>query len=308
MKPPLPRVPGTAVFLNRGKATAPLALRANVEHNHVRHEYVIILAIQTTPVPHVPAAQRLSVDSLGHKDDRITHVTARFGYLDQVNVPALLPLIRQADAESPLDPGVVSFFLSTIALRLGGAHGMSRWRKRLSWPPPRSPPTPPNTSSSPASAPSLWAHASSSEQLPCASGACVAESLPVPAGLAFRSVPGPVRAGGLRTAARSASDVHIPQSDGFEWLAGGDSWLGLAATVDPADALSSLLLTAGSPQRRSRRDWKPGPRGGVITWQARPARAGQTFTWLLAERFAAPALGRRAQARHTQGWPWWIAR
>ena len=44
MKPPLQRVPGTAVFLNRGKATAPLAMRANVEHNHILHEHVIILA------------------------------------------------------------------------------------------------------------------------------------------------------------------------------------------------------------------------------------------------------------------------
>jgi KUP system potassium uptake protein len=131
MKPPLPRVPGTAVFLNRDKETAPLALRANVEHNHVRHEYVIILAINTMPVPHVPAAQRLTVDALGHQDDRITHITARFGYMDQANVPALLPLIREADVESPLDPGAVSFFLSTIALRLGRTPGMSRWRKRL---------------------------------------------------------------------------------------------------------------------------------------------------------------------------------
>src|SRR5262245_43410078 len=31
MEPPLLRVPGTAVFLNRGKATTPLAMRANVE-------------------------------------------------------------------------------------------------------------------------------------------------------------------------------------------------------------------------------------------------------------------------------------
>jgi KUP system potassium uptake protein len=131
VQPPLPRVPGTAVFLNRDKATAPLALRANVEHNHVRHDYVIILAIETMPVPHVPVAQRLTIDALGHRDDRITHVTARFGYMDQVNVPALLPLIRQADVESPLDPGAVSFFLSTIALRLGRTPGMSRWRKRL---------------------------------------------------------------------------------------------------------------------------------------------------------------------------------
>jgi len=131
MKPPLPRVPGTAIFLNRGKDTAPLALRANVEHNHVLHEYVLVLSIETVPVPHVPAAGRLTVDDLGYKDDRIIHVTARFGYMDDPDVPALLPLIRQADIESPLDESTVSYFLSTIALRLGTTPGMSRWRKRL---------------------------------------------------------------------------------------------------------------------------------------------------------------------------------
>ena len=87
MKPPLHRVPGTAVFLNRGKDTAPLALRANVEHNQVLHEHVLILAIETMPVPHVPAAERIAVDDLGYKDDRIIHVTARFGYMDQPGRP-----------------------------------------------------------------------------------------------------------------------------------------------------------------------------------------------------------------------------
>jgi KUP system potassium uptake protein len=131
MRPPIQRVPGTAVFLNRGKATAPLALRANVEHNHVLHEYVLILSIVTRPAPHVPVAERLTVDPLGHRDDRVTHVTARFGYMDEINVPALLPLIRKADVESPLQESEISFFLSTIALRPGNTPGMSRWRKRL---------------------------------------------------------------------------------------------------------------------------------------------------------------------------------
>jgi KUP system potassium uptake protein len=131
MKPPLHRVPGTAVFLNRGKVTAPLALRANVEHNQVLHEHVLIISIETMPVPHVPTAQRIAIDDLGYKDDRIIHVTARFGYMDQASVPALLPLIRKADIESPLDDGDLSYFVSTISLRLGTAPGMSRWRKRL---------------------------------------------------------------------------------------------------------------------------------------------------------------------------------
>ena len=131
MKPPLHRVPGTAVFLNRGKDTAPLALRANVEHNQILHEHVLILAIETMPVPHVPAAERITVDDLGYKDDRIVHVTARFGYMDQQNVPGLLPLIRQADIETPLDDDKLSYFLSRIELARGNSPGMSRWRKRL---------------------------------------------------------------------------------------------------------------------------------------------------------------------------------
>ena len=131
MKPPLHRVPGTAIFLNRGKATAPLAMRANVEHNEILHEHVLILSIETTPAPHVPAEERLQVDDLGYKDDRIIHVTARFGYMDQTNVPGLLPLIRGAAIESPLHDDRLSYFVSRIELVQGNTPGMSRWRKRL---------------------------------------------------------------------------------------------------------------------------------------------------------------------------------
>ena len=99
MKPPLHRVPGTAVFLNRDKATAPLAMRANVEHNQIMHEHVLILSIETMPVPNAPADRRLEIDDLSSKDDRIIHVTARLCYMDQANVPRLLPLIRKADIE-----------------------------------------------------------------------------------------------------------------------------------------------------------------------------------------------------------------
>jgi KUP system potassium uptake protein len=131
MKPPLQRVPGTAIFLNRGKATAPLALRANVEHNEILHEEVLILSIETMPAPHVPDAERLQIDDLGYKDDRIIHVTARFGYMDQTNVPGLLPLIRDADIESALPDDKLSYFVSRVELVQGHAPGMSRWRKRL---------------------------------------------------------------------------------------------------------------------------------------------------------------------------------
>ena len=130
-RPPLARVPGTAIFLNRGKATAPLAMRANVEHNEVLHNHVLILAIQTLPVPHVADAERLEIDDLGYKEDRIYHVTASFGYMDTPSVPALLPLIRAAGREGGFDSGRISYFLSAIEIRRGNTPGMSRWRKRL---------------------------------------------------------------------------------------------------------------------------------------------------------------------------------
>ncbi|MFF3371502.1 potassium transporter Kup [Streptomyces sp. NPDC002680] len=128
---PTLRVPGTAVFLNRGKETAPLAMRANAKHNHVRHAQVVILSIGTEPVPRVPADERVVVDDLGYGDDGIIHVTARFGYMDTPDVPGTLALLDPADTEGPLQLDQASYFLSKIELRRGKAPTMAPWRKRL---------------------------------------------------------------------------------------------------------------------------------------------------------------------------------
>ncbi len=130
-KPSIVQVPGTAVFLNRGKRTAPLAMRANAEHNHVRHDHVVILSIETEPVPRVPADQRISVDPLGHADDGIIHVCARFGYLDAQDVPGALAMLDPTITEGPLRLEEASYFLSKIELRAGRQPTMAQWRKRL---------------------------------------------------------------------------------------------------------------------------------------------------------------------------------
>jgi KUP system potassium uptake protein len=129
--PPLPRSPGTAVFLNRNQTTTPLAMRANVEHNLILHEHVVILSIETLPSPHVGDADRIVIDDLGYADDGIAHVSARFGYMDQPDVPEALRLAAEAGLECPLEVDEASYFLSTIELQPGDAPGMSRWRKRL---------------------------------------------------------------------------------------------------------------------------------------------------------------------------------
>jgi KUP system potassium uptake protein len=125
------RVPGTAVFLNRGNETAPLAMRANVEHNHVRHEHVVILSLETEPVPRIPDAERITVDDLGYADDGITYVTARFGYMEKPDVPRTLGLLDPDATEGRLEVGEASYFLSKIELRRGDEPTMAGWRKRL---------------------------------------------------------------------------------------------------------------------------------------------------------------------------------
>jgi KUP system potassium uptake protein len=131
LQPPLLRTPGTAVFLNRGKETAPLAMRANVEHNRVLHEHVVILALETLPVPRVPESERLVIDDLGYTDDGITHATARFGYMDEPDVPRVISMLAVADIECALELDDTTYFLSKIELRAGKAPTMARWRKRL---------------------------------------------------------------------------------------------------------------------------------------------------------------------------------
>ena len=90
LEPPVYRSPGTAVFLNADKETTPLAMRANVEHNHALHRNVVILSIETLNVPNVPETEQVAIDDLGYRDDGISHVTARLGFQDEVDVPHLL--------------------------------------------------------------------------------------------------------------------------------------------------------------------------------------------------------------------------
>jgi KUP system potassium uptake protein len=130
-EPPLRRSPGTAVFLNRNEATTPLAMRATVEHNQTLHEHAVILSIETLPVPQVDPDERFVVDDLGYSDDGISHITARFGYMEQPDVPVALRCAAEGPLGFPIEVEEASYFLSTIELRPGEAPGMSRWRKRL---------------------------------------------------------------------------------------------------------------------------------------------------------------------------------
>jgi KUP system potassium uptake protein len=129
--PPVTRVPGTAIFLNRGKETAPLSMREAVEHLHALSEHTIILSLDTVSAPRIRDSERLEVDELIHRDDGITFVRAKHGYIERFDVPRIVRLIAKQGIDSPLDPHDTSYFLSRVELRATDKPGMSLWRKRL---------------------------------------------------------------------------------------------------------------------------------------------------------------------------------
>jgi KUP system potassium uptake protein len=131
MDPPVIRTPGTGVFMNRGKETAPLSMRACVDHLRALQEHTIILSLETMPTPRIRPADRLEIDDLRYRDDGITFVRARHGYAEHYDVPALVRQIAETGVESPIDAQGTSFYLSMVELKATDRPGMSRWRKRL---------------------------------------------------------------------------------------------------------------------------------------------------------------------------------
>jgi KUP system potassium uptake protein len=131
MDPPVYRASGTAVFLNPTKETTPLAMRANVEHNNTLHRNVVIISIETLNVPSVAESDQVSIDDLGYRDDGISHVTARVGFQDNIDVPRILDLAVARGLEGDCDTSTASYFLSRMTIIPTDAPGMARWRKKL---------------------------------------------------------------------------------------------------------------------------------------------------------------------------------
>jgi KUP system potassium uptake protein len=129
--PPACRARTPAVFLHADRETTPLALRANLEHNEVLHESVVIVLIRTLKVPHVVPSERVVVDDLGYRDDGITHLTASFGFRDRQNLPEALALAARRGLETTVDPQQASYFISRVTLVATDAPAMARWRERL---------------------------------------------------------------------------------------------------------------------------------------------------------------------------------
>ncbi|MHB8742300.1 MAG: potassium transporter Kup [Sulfuricaulis sp.] len=87
----IPRVPGTAIFLTRAQKDAPPVLVWHIMHNRALHERVLILTVITESVPWIRRRDRLQVEVVA---PLMWRATARFGFMERPDIPALL---RQAN-------------------------------------------------------------------------------------------------------------------------------------------------------------------------------------------------------------------
>jgi KUP system potassium uptake protein len=92
---------------------------------------VVIVRIDTLPIPRVSDSERVEIDPLGPTHDGIIHVTARFGYMETPDIRHALRLLEPTKTEGQIAIDDASYYLSKIELVKGGAPTMPAWRKNL---------------------------------------------------------------------------------------------------------------------------------------------------------------------------------
>lgn len=120
-------VPGEAIFLTGTPNMVPHAMLHNIKHNKVLHERNILVTVITRDVPFVPDQERVRVEVL---DDRFQRIFVYYGFKDQPNIPQALELAYKQLSQD-FDMMQMSFFISRDRLIHTVGDGMSPWREKL---------------------------------------------------------------------------------------------------------------------------------------------------------------------------------
>jgi KUP system potassium uptake protein len=123
---PLPRVPGTAVFMASSPDGIPNVLLHHVKHNKVLHKQVVLLSILTQNVPFVVGSQALAVNDLKNGFFR---VIAKVGFMQQPDVPRILGRCEKLGLV--VLPSDTTYYLGRQTLLTTGRAKVARWRKSL---------------------------------------------------------------------------------------------------------------------------------------------------------------------------------
>jgi KUP system potassium uptake protein len=119
----IPRVPGTAVFLTRTKRDVPPVMIWHLKHNRALHERLFVLTVDTESVPWVRHAERLTLAEIA---PHFWRASARYGFMERPNIPALLRQVHAAGCDIDLSDVVYYVGHETVLPRADGK-GVSKW-------------------------------------------------------------------------------------------------------------------------------------------------------------------------------------
>jgi KUP system potassium uptake protein len=119
------RVPGTAVFLSSQPQAVPHALLHNLKHNHVLHDTIFVVTVETEDRPWVPSRQRVQMETL---DAGFFRVCARYGFMQQPNVPAVIEECA-GKAGRPYEAMMTSYFFGRDKFVPRRRARVTQWRE-----------------------------------------------------------------------------------------------------------------------------------------------------------------------------------
>ncbi len=122
---PVPRVPGTAVFVTPQADGLPPTLLHHLKHNKVLHEQVVIMSVQSTAIPTVKDEEQVAVKELRAG---FWILTARHGFTQSADVPRMLRTAGQMGLET--SEGTTTYFLGRTIVTPRGRSLMPGFQKR----------------------------------------------------------------------------------------------------------------------------------------------------------------------------------
>jgi KUP system potassium uptake protein len=130
------RVSGAGIFLTTSRIGVPASVTALYRNLHVLHETVVLLSVHIEEIPFVAPDQRVRIYKMPND---FWHVTARHGYLDEVDAQEIIQAAIELGL--PIDNDNATYFVRQLIIDTSGTSRLSRWRRRLflilhrnSWP------------------------------------------------------------------------------------------------------------------------------------------------------------------------------
>jgi len=118
-------VEGTAIYMTSDLSTTPTTLTTNLELNKVLHAKNLIVSVEFTPTPTVPAEERISLQTL--PSDKFLGVQVLFGYAETPNLSRTLGYHLKKHGID-VEIGEAIFIIGHHTFKMSPTKGLAWWK------------------------------------------------------------------------------------------------------------------------------------------------------------------------------------